>query len=240
VAALLSLWSWLAIVLVVIVGFFLQLALAILTLPFDRRRVVAGRFFRLMAVTCAKLIPTWHFATVSPFPRRLPGKTIVVSNHVSHADAFLISHLPWEMKWLAKKSLFYLPLMGWSMWLAGDVPVARGKRTSAADAMARCAAWLERGQPVMIFPEGTRSKDGALQSFKDGAFRLALDTGAEILPIAVDGTQPALPKHSWRFGRSHARVAVGTPISPAGKTVGELKEAVRAQIESIKARLPAP
>ena len=63
-----------------------------------------------------------------------------------------------------------------------------------------------RGVPIMMFPEGTRSADGALLPFKDGAFRLAIDTHAQVLPIAVEGTHTALPKHSWHFGRSNARV----------------------------------
>src|SRR4051812_47626101 len=130
-----SLWSWTAIVLVVVLGFFVQAALWLLALPFDRRRLVAGRFFRLMGAFAAKLVPSWRFRTWGEIPRRIRGRTVVVSNHASHADPFLISSLPWEMKWLGKKSLFRMPLFGWSMWLAGDVPVERGDRESGGAAM---------------------------------------------------------------------------------------------------------
>src|SRR5207248_363511 len=99
---------------------------------------------------------------------------------------------------------------------------------------ARCARWLERGIPVMIFPEGTRSPDGELLPFKDGAFRLAIQTGADVLPSAVAGTRTALPKHGWRFGASRARVAVGDPISTRGLTPADtdrLLEEARARVE---------
>jgi 1-acyl-sn-glycerol-3-phosphate acyltransferase len=237
--ALGSIWSWFAIVMVVVVGGVLHFVVAALTIPFDRRRAVAGRFLRLMAVTSAKLHAFWRFGVYGPIPPRgrRPRRTVVVSNHASHADAFLISHLPWEMKWLAKESLFKVPFFGWSMWLAGDVKVRRGERASAEEALGRCRRWLERGMPVMIFPEGTRSKTGDLLPFKDGAFRLALDAGADLLPIAVHGTETALPKHSWIFAPSRARVAVGTPIATAGKSVAELKDEARAQIEALRAEM---
>lgn len=240
--ALYSIWSWLAIALVILGGFLLQVVLAALTLPFDRRRLVVGRWFRLMGVTASKLVPTWRFGVVGAPPRRVRGRTVVVGNHASQADPFLISYLPWEMKWLGKSSLFKAPVLGWSMWLAGDVPVRRGDSESIGEAMRRCARWLERGMPVMIFPEGTRSRTGELGPFKDGAFRLAIETGADVLPIAVSGTGDALPKHSWKLGRAEARVTVGTPISTAGMSLSDverLKADARAQIEELRARLAA-
>jgi 1-acyl-sn-glycerol-3-phosphate acyltransferase len=239
VNALLSVWTWLEIGLVTVLGFLVQSLLALLTLPFDRRRLVVGRAFRLVGVVAARLTPFWHFGVVGPLPR-LSGRTVVVSNHESQADPFLISHLPWEMKWLGKASLFRIPVVGWMMWLAGDVPVRRGDSASGKGAMAICARWLARGVPVMVFPEGTRSTEEALLPFKDGAFRLAIETGADILPIAVSGTRTALPKHSWRFQKSYARVTVGTPLSTKGLTVSDvevLKATARAQVEVLRGRL---
>ena len=237
--ALLSVWSWLAIGVVVFAGVCIQAVLALVTLPFDRRRYVCGRFFRLMGVAASDLVPAWRFGVSGPVPRRIAGRTVVVSNHASQADPFLISRLPWEMKWLGKESLFRGPFVGWAMRLAGDIPVKRGDAQSSHEAMRRCAQWLELGMPVMIFPEGTRSLDGALLPFKDGAFRLALDANAEVLPIAVEGTRTALPKHSWHFGRSRARVAVGKPIASQGRSIEELKELAREQIEALLRELRA-
>lgn len=238
--ALLSIYTWLEIGLVALVGFFVQLVLAILTWPFDRRKVIAGRCFRLIGVTAAKLTPFWRFRVHGAVPKRLSPRTVVVSNHESNADPFIISMLPWEMKWLGKASLFKIPAVGWSMWLAGDIPVTRGDQGSAKGAMAQCARWLDKGMPVMIFPEGTRSKTDELLPFKDGAFRLAIETGADVLPLAVSGTRKSLPKHSWRFAHSNALVTVGTPISTKGMTLADmerLKAMAREQILALRASL---
>ncbi len=241
VTAWLSIWTWFEIGCVAFFGFFFQLGVALLTLPFDRKRTLVGRTFRLIGVVAAKLTPYWRFG-VQGAPVAPTRKTVVVSNHESQADPFLISHLPWEMKWLAKANLFKIPCVGWSMWLAGDIPLVRGESESSKRAMQRCAQWLDRGVPVIIFPEGTRSKTGELLPFKDGAFRLALENGADILPIAVSGTRHALPKHSWRFNTSTARVTVGTPISTQGLTLEDLpalKERARAEILALRASLEA-
>jgi 1-acyl-sn-glycerol-3-phosphate acyltransferase len=236
--ALLSMYAWLETGLVALTGFCIQAPLVV-TWPFDRRKVITGRAFRLIGVTAAKLNPFWKFG-IHGKPVRPSGRTVVVSNHESNADPFLISFLPWEMKWLGKASLFKIPVVGWSMWLAGDIPVRRGEKDSAQEAMATCARWLDKGMPVMIFPEGTRSKTEDLLPFKDGAFRLAIESGADVLPMAVSGTRRALPKHSWRFATSRALVTVGTPISTQGMTLADverLKDMAREQILALRASM---
>ncbi|MBJ6762271.1 1-acyl-sn-glycerol-3-phosphate acyltransferase [Myxococcaceae bacterium JPH2] len=238
--ALLSIWTWLEIALVALVGFCVQIVLVFFTWPFDRRRHIPGRTFRRVGWMAAKLTPYWRFGVHGDIPRTVAPNTVVVSNHESNADPFLISHLPWEMKWLGKASLFKIPVVGWMMWFAGDVPVERGDRDSATGAMGKCKKWLAKGMPVMIFPEGTRSKTDELLPFKDGAFRLAIEAQADVLPLAVSGTRRALPKHSWRFNTSRGLVTVGTPISTRGMTVADLerlKDMARAQIESLRASL---
>lgn len=239
---LLVLWTWLAMVLCATVAFVLQLVVIPLTFWFDRNRVLAGRIYREAGVSTARLSPLWDFGVHGPVPprSRWPRRTVVVSNHCSQADPFLISHLPWEMKWLGKASLFRVPVLGWSMWLSGDIPVVRGERSSAKSAMARCRRYLDRGMPVMIFPEGTRALGDELGPFKDGAFQLAIESGADILPLAVHGTANALPVHDWRFGRARARVVVGDPISTVGMSLEDiphLKQIVRAEIEALRAGL---
>jgi len=236
---ILSLWTWLEIGLVTMAGFAVQIALAA-SIPFDPRRVVVGRAFRLTGVVAARLSPFWRFGVLGAAPRAIAPRTVVVANHESQADPFLISHLPWEMKWLAKDSLFRIPFVGWSMRLAGDVAVRRGEADSGRRALERCAAWLRRGMPVMIFPEGTRSRTEELLPFKDGAFRLAIEQQADVLPLAVHGTRRALPKHSWRFGFTRALVTVGSPIATRGMTLADvesLKDMARGQILALRARL---
>jgi 1-acyl-sn-glycerol-3-phosphate acyltransferase len=226
---LFTIWAWIAIMGCSITCFFFQLVALPLTYPFDRQRRVVGRSYRWAAIISSKLNPWWRFRIKGPLPTALPERCVCVSNHRSHADPFLISYLPWEMKWLGKRVLFRIPFIGWSMHLAGDIPVRRGDRASASVSMARCADYLRQGMPIMIFPEGTRSKTNTLLPFKSGAFRLAIETGASILPMAVIGTHTAIKKHDWRLDRADAHVVVGEPISTDGLTNDDM-HALRAKV----------
>jgi 1-acyl-sn-glycerol-3-phosphate acyltransferase len=94
----------------------------------------------------------------------------------------------------------------------------------------------------MIFPEGTRSADGEMRAFKDGAFRLAIETGTPILPMAVHGTRSALRKHDWRLGDSTAEVRVLAPIETTGMTEADspvlrdrVRELIAREITSMRA-----
>ena len=235
-----SAWAGVALVTGVAVSFAIVLVVTILTIAFDRRRIVAGRTFRGCGILLAALHPYWSFRVSGEVVRPRRRRTVVVSNHESQADPFLVSRLPWEMKWLSKESIFKVPFLGWCMYLVGDVPIRRGQKDSVGVAMRRMRSWLERDVPVMMFPEGTRSADGSLAAFKDGAFRLAIEAQADLLPLALRGTREALPKHAWRFGRSRALVRCGTPISTVGRTLADLealKAEARAQIEALRATL---
>lgn len=202
----------------------------LVTLPFDSGRYAAGYLFRKLVVVHQQLNPLWKFSVVGDVPADPRNPYVVVANHESFVDILLISHIPMEMKWLSKDAFFKIPVLGWMMRLAGDIPLARGDKTSTADAIQQCHDRLGKRVSVMIFPEGTRSKDGELQPFKDGAFRLAIDAQVPILPLAVYGTRTALKKDDWRFGDSAAQVRVLEPIDTVGlgvENVAELREQVR-------------
>lgn len=206
----------------------------------DPARPRTGRWFRDVGVACTRLCPLWEFGVHGELPAEPPRRTVVICNHSSQADPFLLSYLPWEMKWLSKASIMKTPFVGWLMHLAGDIPVVRGDKESASEAMQRCREYLERDMPVMIFPEGTRSTTDELLPFKDGAFRLAIETGADILPMALSGTRAALRKHDWKLGRCRARVTVGTPISTRGMTLEDvpvLKERAREEIIALREKI---
>ena len=232
-AFLINAWVWTVVVLIVLFGFPIMVVIFAVTAPFDPGRYVAGRFFRLMAVAAVKINPLWSFRTDGRMitdPRR---PYVAVSNHISYADIFLISHLPWEMKWLAKDTVFKIPVMGWIMHMAGDIHVVRGNRESVVSAIRGCRDRLAKRVSVMIFPEGTRSKTGELQPFKDGAFRIAIESQAPILPIAVAGTRDAMEKGTFRFKRATAVCRVLDPVDTKGMTLADLpalKERVHAII----------
>jgi 1-acyl-sn-glycerol-3-phosphate acyltransferase len=239
---ILSIWAWLVLVACIILWFPVLVVARLVTAPFDPGRYFPGRIFRKIGPAMATLNPLWRFRYSGTMPKDPRRPFVVVSNHESFADILLISHLPWEMKWLSKAELFRIPIMGWMMWLAGDVPVKRGFGPSAVEAMARCRKSLENRVSVMIFPEGTRSRTSELLPFKDGAFRLAIEAGVPILPLAVSGTGTALRKHDWRFGRSNAEVRVLDPVETTGLSlddVSELKARVRRTIIEARDALAA-
>ena len=238
--SIVSLWAWLVLVACVVIWLPIMALLRLVTAPFDHGRYTVGYFFRQIPVVMAALNPLWRFRVAGTMPADPRRPYVVVSNHESFVDILLISHLPWEMKWLSKAELFRIPVLGWLLRLAGDVPIQRGFGPSAVEAIAKCREVLADRVSVMIFPEGTRSTTADLLPFKDGAFRLAIDAGVPILPLVVHGTSTALPKHDWRFGRSTAVVHVLEPVETTGLTpadVPALKERVREMIVEMREEL---
>lgn len=227
-----SIWVWFsgAIVALVWVPWLALVWLA--TAPRDPGRYTVGRWFRRAAMVVVALNPLWKFRTTGvriADPRR---PYVAVANHESFADIFLISHLPWEMKWLSKEAIFKIPFMGWMMRMAGDIAVRRGDVRSRMQALDDCRDRLRKGVSVMIMPEGTRSATGELQPFRDGAFRLAVELGCPILPIAVAGTRNCIAKGSWLIGRARATARVLDPIETAGLTLDDVP-ALRDRVRSL-------
>lgn len=242
--SLVSAVIWAVIALLVLLWLPLLTLVFVATAPFDAGRYKAGRCFRSAAVAAVKLIPFWEFRTEGVAiedPRR---PYVAVANHESFADIFLLSHLPWEMKWLSKESIFRLPIMGWMMRMAGDIAVRRMEKGSRRQAVDQIHDRLDKKVTVMILPEGTRSPDGELLPFRNGAFKIAIERQLPILPIAVAGTREAMAKHSLRFNRARAIARVLEPVETAGLTMGdvtEVRDRVRASIgaarDELKARL---
>lgn len=207
--------------------FLVPMSIATLAAPNDPARRLRGQWMRRFGRTTSRLNPLWKFSIEGERPMEVDGPAVVVSNHESTADPFLLSFLPWDMRWIAKEELFRLPLIGWLMKLGGDIPLRRGKADSIRAMMAECVSTLGAGMPVMIFPEGTRTPDGRLLPFKDGAFRLAIETGAPIVPLALAGTRRCRPKGSASFGDAEAVVRVLEPISTTGLTLDDVEDLKR-------------
>jgi 1-acyl-sn-glycerol-3-phosphate acyltransferase len=240
IRSLFNAWAWTYLILANIIGCAVVAVVWVVTWPFDKAKRAPGRTFRLVGVSVVKMNPLWHFRTEGTPPRRDAHPFVAVSNHESYADIFLISHLPWEMKWMGKEQLFKIPCLGWMMGMANDIPLKRGAKESIIKAMDECAARLKQKMSVMIFPEGTRSPDGALLPFKDGAFRLAIENGVPILPIAVAGTRRAMAKGTFQFQPTRAICRVLDPIPTTGMVladVARLKQQVRDVIEAAKQSL---
>jgi 1-acyl-sn-glycerol-3-phosphate acyltransferase len=210
-----------------------QALLLAATAPFDRNRVVAGRFLRLVGVAISRTFPPRRLSLEGRWPDG--GPFVVVANHQSMLDILLLSRVPREMKWVAKEELFRVPWVGWMLRMSGDIPIRRGDVESGGEALSRARSYLARGMSVMLFPEGTRSRTGALLPFKSGAFRLALEAGVPILPIAVHGTARGMPKGGpWvNPCRATARLLEPVDVAPYGADGGaRLRDEVRARIQA--------
>jgi 1-acyl-sn-glycerol-3-phosphate acyltransferase len=170
---------------------------------FDRDPVHyrTGFLFRKLGKALTRVNPSWKIhisGEIISDPRR---PYVVVCNHQSMADIPLISNLPWEMKWLAKIELFNLPILGWMLRLAGDISVDRKNPRSGAQALIKAQRILEQKCSVMIFPEGTRTLDGRVRQFSEGAFHLAIKAKVSVLPLVIEGSHDCIPKNSWKFGK---------------------------------------
>ncbi len=205
-----------------------------MTAPFDRRLVVLHRFTCFWASLYTWLNPLWR-VRVEGRERIRPGVPyVMVANHQSLLDILVLFRLFTHYKWVSKIENFRVPCVGWNMWLNRYIPLRRGDRDSVAQMMLACERTLAAGNPIMMFPEGTRSPDGRLKEFKPGAFILAQRVQVPILPIVVEGTARALPKRGFVLqGRHHIRVRVLDEI-PAAEfahlSVEALSAAVRERL----------
>ena len=158
---------------------------------------------------------------------------IFLANHVSNLDPpVLFPALPGQASVMLKKELMRIPLLGTAMRMAKFVPVERKSSREAAQASVAAAAEAVRaGLHFLIFPEGTRSKDGRLQTFKGGPFYLAMETGAPIVPVAISGTQNLMRKGSAKIYPGVVQVQMLRPIYSARfATREDLMRAVRAEL----------
>jgi len=142
-----------------------------------------------------------------------------MSNHQSNFDIpVLLSHLNVQFRWLAKAELFHIPLFGVAMKRAGYISIDRKDRVSAIQSLQRAAEIIRDGVSVMIFPEGTRSRDGRIQPFKKGGFVLAIDSGAAIVPVVLHGTGHIMPKERLRILPGDVLIEIHEPIETSGYT----------------------
>ena len=199
------------------------------TRPFDRRTRALHLFTCSWASLYTWLNPWWP-VTVHGREHLPDGPCVLVANHLSLLDILVLFRLFTPFTWVSKAENFRVPFIGWNMRLNRYIALRRGDRASVLRMLAQCEAALRDGTPVMMFPEGTRSQDGRLRSFKPGAFELALRTGVPVVPIVVRGTGDALPKRGFVLrGRHDISVTVLDPLAPQpGETAEELSARVRA------------
>ncbi len=162
------------------------------------------------------------------------GPKIFLSNHQGAFDIpVLQGYIPSQFRWVAKKSLFSIPVVGWSMTLAGYIGIERENSKKALKSLLLAAKKIKEGTSVLVFPEGTRSTTGTLLPFKKGAFLLARKSGADIVPLAVDGTRDIMKKGSLMMAPARATLSIGKPFSTKGKTDEELMQKTLEEIQNL-------
>ena len=177
------------------------------------------------------------------------GGLVYASNHESLVDILILGAvLPGDFKWAAKRSVMNIPFLGWHLRLAGHVPVDRSQGKNAAKAAVEAfMTVLEEDKPLLVFPEGTRTQDGKLRPFKNGAFQAAVETDSPVVPVALHGTFSLMSREAVDTGSSRdpnlnrvVTVRVGAPLYPIAELskedrVADLRDRTRKAIIALKA-----
>lgn len=165
---------------------------------------------------------------------RTVPEAIFMANHTSAADIVVIFvALSRDVRFVAKRGLFWIPFLGWSMWLAGFIPVDRERKDKGREAFDRIGKSLKKGVSILVFPEGTRSRNGKLGVFKKAGFLLAMRSGMPIVPVGITGARAVLGADGLLVRRGRITVRVGDPVPSDGYAFaqrGEFIERVRAEI----------
>ncbi len=232
--AIQSVIIWVVGIALTVILFLVMAFFSIILYPFDRKRKIvhAQCFWWTDAVTA--LNPYWD-VKVSGLENIDHHKTyVVVSNHQSMADIVIMYKTKMQFKWIAKDSLFKIPVLGWNMLLARHIRLRRGDFSSIKKAYKEAGEWLRNGISVVFFPEGTRSDNHEIGTFQNGAFKLAIKEKVPILPIMIEGTKNAIPKGSWRFTtKISCVIKVLAPIDTSGLLAHDfirLRELTKAQL----------
>lgn len=187
------------------------IVMLLITYPFDKERVVLHWFSKIAARLVFYWSPVWHLEIEGLEHIDYHKAYVITVNHQSYLDIPLMYFVPsLNFKWVSKYELRQMPIIGIILHLHDDITIRRGKASAAIDLMEKGSQHLGSGTSIMIFPEGTRSRDGEVHHYKEGAFRLAKSNGVEVLPCVIDGTRTAID----RFGlhRNTFTVRVLPPI----------------------------
>lgn len=216
--------------------FFVSLVICVVVLlPFDKARKVVHAHSFLWSDMLIALNPYWDI-DISGFDNIDKKRAyVIVANHQSFTDIFLLYQTKMQFKWIAKESVFLLPIVGWSLSLAKHIKLKKGSLKSVKKAYNEAKFWLRNNISVLIFPEGTRGSSGMLREFKNGAFKLAIEERIPILPISIKGTSDAVPKGSFLFTtKVPVQMKILEPIDTTifgSNSVDELRDLVRSRIE---------
>ncbi len=166
-----------------------------------------------------------------------PGRPYVfMPNHASMVDIWVVFvAIPARFRFIAKKQLASIPLFGWAMAAGRFIFIDRQNAASARRTMDEASRRIRSGQSVVIFPEGTRTRDGRLMPFKKGGFHLAIDSGAAIVPVAIKGSREVMPRGAALIRAGTVTLEVDEPIPTTGLTTSDRD----ALIDKVRGRVAA-
>lgn len=213
-----------------------------LTLPFDPERRVSASLTRWLwgRVMIAVHWPFWRVTTTG-LERLGKGPWILAANHQSMLDIPLATRLPVPVRILARPGVFRMPVFGLMARVGRHISLDPASRETLEEALRGARAAVAEGASVLVFPEGTRGDGDALQPFNRGAFELAIQAGADVLPIVITGTNAALPKGTLFARRCFCRfhLQILEPVRVAGLSRRRVSTLVREQME-VALRGPRP
>lgn len=230
-------WLFLGVTMVPLYG--IAILIWLLTKPFDPSRSLLHRYTCWWAALYLRCLPGCRIQVEGREKLQPHTPYVLVVNHQSMADIMALSALGVAFKWVSKKEAFRVPFIGWNMYLNGYVSVDRGNLRKVARTMERCRLWLKRGVPLMMFPEGHRSRTGEMQKFHNGSFKLAAESGCAVVPIVVDGTVSLF--RGFRVaafpGRIRIRVLDPVTLAEAGGKVDQFRDRVAERMQQELAAL---
>jgi 1-acyl-sn-glycerol-3-phosphate acyltransferase len=152
-----------------------------------------------------------------------PGPAVYAANHASTVDIFVVfGCLPVDFRIVFKRSVGFIPILGWSIWLGGHVPIDRSHPFRARKSLERAARRIASGTNVVVFPEGTRSPDGLVRRFRRGSFRLAIEAGVPVVPVSIVGVKALVPRGIPSARPGTVRVVIHPPVPTQGRTLEEV------------------
>jgi 1-acyl-sn-glycerol-3-phosphate acyltransferase len=194
---LISLLIWSFILFTLLPLFILYMIIWILLIPFDPKKNTTHFFTTIWTRLYLTFNPGWNLRIQNKEKISRLHPYVFISNHQSIIDIALILQLGINFKWISKIELRRVPFVGWVIWMNNHILVRRGDRVSVLQMAEACKKSLQNKISVFVFPEGTRSHEGTIQPFKEGAFIIAKDNCVPILPIVLEGTGEVLPKKSF-------------------------------------------
>ncbi|MDX9902879.1 MAG: lysophospholipid acyltransferase family protein [Bacteroidales bacterium] len=221
-----SVWVWLSSIVFITLAFPVALFLWLISLLFDDRRLMNNRWMVIQGIVLTKMSPFWKVIAEGREKIDQDQAYVIVPNHQSLLDIVFFNMLRHRLRWVSKKEIFRVPLVGWEMRMVKYIELVRGNKSSVIKMMEECVKSLKEGISIVIFPEGTRSLNGAIGKFKTGAFQIAIKTDKPLLPVLIDGTGEIMPKKGGIIFRNRrvVRIRVLDPIFPGQFGTGNPEE----------------